>query len=266
MREIHQGAIIGLSVRKVVNMNYVVTNIAKLTNIFKEIRSEIEKGNTSINLSWEKTHRAKTLAQLGFFWGGLVKSINNHFKEYYGKEYEADTIKEMLYNECSVTEEFVCPNGKVLYQTKRLSRMTVEEASEFITKVVDFCDEYGIVLQPELKYLWIYNLNPRDVDDIENMKFPDRDEEYLRYVRSETCLICGKGGCEAHHAKLPELAGLGEKTPDYMAISLCKNCHRNYNGGHITTEEIIRCVPFIFKKFTLKQFCKLKYYRYIKHQ
>ena len=63
-------------------MNYIVTNLAKLTNIFTEIRGELEKGgNTpvSINLSWEKSHRPKTLSQLGFFFGGIVKAVRKHF-------------------------------------------------------------------------------------------------------------------------------------------------------------------------------------------
>lgn len=248
-------------------MNYVVTNLKKLTNIFSEIKAEFDKSdNLSINLSWDKSSRPKTLSQLGYFFGGLVKAINQHFKEYYGKEYETDTIKEMLYNECSTIEDFVCPNGKIIRQSKRISRMTVEEMSEFITKVVDFCDEYGIVLQPELKYLWIYNLNPRDVDDVRETAYPEKDEEYLRYVRSETCLICGKGGCEAHHAKLPELAGLGEKTPDYMGLPLCPTCHRYMDGGHIDTNKLIKLCPFIFKHIDLKAFCKMRYERWLKHQ
>ena len=247
-------------------MNYVVQNIAKLTNVFTEIRSEIEAGHT-INVSWEKTHRAKTYAQLGYFFGGLVKAISKHFEEYYGKEYEAEIIKEMLYSECSMIEDFVCPNGKILHQHKRISRMSVEEMSEFIEKVIDFCDEYGIVLQPELKYLWIKNLNPRLVEEVEQTKFPEKDPEYLSYVHTETCLICGKGGVEAHHAKTPELAGLGGKTPDYMAVPLCPRCHRYINGdGHISSEKILNLCKNFLNNLTIKQFCKLRYYRWLKHQ
>lgn len=251
-------------------MNYIVTNLAKLTNIFTEIRGELEKGgNTpvSINLSWEKSHRPKTLSQLGFFFGGIVKAVRKHFTEFYGKEYEIEIIKEMLYNECSTTEELVCPNGKILHETKRISRMTVEEMSEFINKTIDFCDEYGIVLQPELRYLWVNGLDPRLVDEVRETKFPEKDAEYLSYVHNETCLICGKGGVEAHHTKLPELAGLGGKTPDYMAIPLCPKCHRYLNGdGHISTEKLKQLCPFIFKQIDVKAFCKMRYKRWREHQ
>lgn len=248
-------------------MNYIVTNVKKLTNIFTEIKKELESSNiTSINLSWEKSARTKTRSQLGYFFGGLVKCINKHFNECFGKEYEVDIIKEMLYNECSQTEEFICPNGKRLYQSKRISRMTVEEMSDFIEKVIDFCDEYGIILQPELKYLWINNLDPRLVDEVTQTKFPEKDAEFLSYVSKETCLICGKGGVEVHHTKLPELAGLGEKTPDWTGIPLCPSCHRYINGGHISTERLIKLCPFIFKTMDVKAFLKMRYYRWKKHQ
>lgn len=248
-------------------MNYVVTNLKKLTNIFTEIKSEFDKSDSlSINLSWEKSSRPKTLAQLGYFFGGLVKAINKHFFEHYGKEYEIDIIKEMLYNECGTTEELVCPNGKILHQSKRISRMTVEEMSNFIEKVIDFCDEYGVVLQPELRYLWIHNLNPKIVDEVRQTKYPDKDPEYLSYVAKETCLICGKGGVEVHHAKLAELAGLGEKTPDYMGLPLCPTCHRYMDGGHVDTNKLIKLCPFIFKHIDLKAFCKMRYERWLKHQ
>lgn len=249
-------------------MNYVVTNTKKLVNIFGEIRDELEKSNiTSINLSWEKSSRPKTLSQLGYFFGGLVKAIKAHYFDLFGTEYDAELIKEMLYNECSQIEEFVCPNGTVLYQHKRISRMTIQEMSDFIEKVIDFCDEYEIVLQPELKYLWINNLNPRTVEEVEQTKFPERDEEYLRYVRKETCLVCGKGQVEAHHTKIPELAGLGDKTPDWCAIPLCPTCHRYFDGdGHIGTDLIVKLCPFIFKQIGVKQFLKMRYHRWLKHQ
>lgn len=247
-------------------MNYIVTNEKKLSNIFQEISSELKKGVQSINLSWEKSSRPKTLSQLGFFFGGLVKAINKYYFDNFGKEYEPDLIKEMLYNECSQIEEFVCPNGEVLYQHKRISRMTVQEMSDFIEKVIDFCDEYEIVLQPELRYLWVHNLNPKEVDEVEQTKFPEKDPEYLSAVHRETCLICGKSGVEAHHTKLPELAGLGDKTPDWCAIPLCSECHRYFDGdGHIGTNKIISLCPFIFKHIKMKPFLKMRYKRWREH-
>ena len=65
-------------------MNYIVTNEKKLSNIFQEISSELKKGVQSINLSWEKSSRPKTLSQLGFFFGGLVKAINKYYFDNFG--------------------------------------------------------------------------------------------------------------------------------------------------------------------------------------
>lgn len=246
---------------------YVVANLKKLINIFSEIKTELEKNpEKTINLSWEFSFRPKTLAQLGFFFAGIVGAIQVHFKEIYGEEYSKEIIKELLYVECSNKEELISPNGKTITITKRISMMSVQEMSEFIEKVLIFCEQYEIPLQPELRFLWVNNLNPEYVDEVEHTKFREKDESYLRYVRSQPCIVCGAYHSEAHHLKDRELAGLGEKTPDYMAVSLCSECHRNYLGSdsHITTEKIKRLAPFLFRKLSTKQFCKMCYERYLK--
>lgn len=246
---------------------YVIANIKKLINIFSEIKTELEKHpEKTINLSWEFSFRPKTLAQLGFFFSGIVGAIQKHFKEIYGEEYSKEIIKELLYVECSSKEELISPNGKVIEIMKRISMMSVQEMSEFIEKVIVFCEQYEIILQPELRFLWVNNLNPEYVAEVEQTKFRDKDESYLRYVRQQPCIVCGAYHSEVHHLKDRELAGLGAKTPDYMAVSLCSECHRNYMGSdsHITTEKIKRLVPFLFRKLSTKQFCKLCYERYLK--
>ena len=248
-------------------MHYLITNTKKLENVFTEIKTLLESNpKKTLNLMYDFSHRPKTQAQLGFCFGGLISAIKKHFFEIYGKEYYTDTIKEMLYNECGNTEDLVCPNGKVIQIQTRISRMNVQEMCEFIEKVLNFCDEYGIVLQPELRYLWVHNLSPQYVEEVENTKFKDKDEDYLRYTRSQKCMICGKGNCESHHLKDLSITGLGDKTPDYMTISLCAEHHRNYNGGHITTEIIKKECPFIFNHLTPKQFGKLQYKRYLEHK
>ena len=246
---------------------YVVTNLKKLINIFAEVKAELEKNpDRSINLSWEFSFREKTRSQLGYFFGGIVEAIQKHFKEIYGEEYSKEIIKELLYVECSSKEELISPNGKTIEITKRISMMSVQEMSEFIEKVITFCEQYEIPLQPELRFLWVNNLNPEYVAEVEETKFRERDESYLRYVRSQPCIICGAYHSEAHHLKDRELAGLGAKTPDYMAVSLCSECHRNYLGSdsHITTEKVKRLAPFLFRKLSTKQFCKMCYERYLK--
>lgn len=246
---------------------YVVANVKKLINIFTEIKQELEKHqDRTINLSWEFSFREKTLAQLGFFFSGIVGAIQKHFKEIYGEEYSKEIIKELLYVECSSKEELISPNGKTIEIMKRISMMSVQEMSEFIEKVIAFCEQYEIILQPELRFLWVNNLNPEYVAEVEQTKFRDKDESYLRYVRQQPCIVCGAYHSEAHHLKYRELAGLGAKTPDYMAVSLCSECHRNYMGSdsHITTEKVIRLAPYLFRKLSAKQFCKLCYERYLK--
>lgn len=248
-------------------MRYVVSNLKKLTNIFGEIKENLEKNPTkSINLAWEFCHRDKTLSQLGFFFGGLVEAIQNHFQDLYGEEYSKELIKEMLYEQCGSREEFICPNGSKINIVKRISRMTVEEMSLFIEQVIEFCDLYEIVLQPELRYLWINNLDRKYIEEVAETKFPEKDPVYLAHVAKEACIICGKRGVHVHHAKSPELGGLGTRTPDWCGLPLCPSCHINHNGGHISTEKIMQYAPFLFKKLTMKEFCKLRYERYLRHK
>lgn len=246
---------------------YVVANLKKLVNIFGEIKAELEKHqDKTINLSWEFSFREKTRSQLGYFFGGIVEAIQKHFKEIYGEEYSKEIIKELLYVECSSKEELISPNGKTIEIMKRISMMSVQEMSEFIEKVIVFCEQYEIILQSELRFLWVNNLSPEYVAEVEQTKFRNKDESYLRYVRQQPCIVCGAYHSEAHHLKDRELAGLGAKTPDYMAVSLCSECHRNYMGSdsHITTEKVVRLAPYLFRKLSTKQFCKLCYERYLK--
>lgn len=59
-------------------MRYIVANIKKLVNIFREIQGELEAHpDKTINLSWEWSFREKTKSQLGYFFGGIVEAIQN---------------------------------------------------------------------------------------------------------------------------------------------------------------------------------------------
>lgn len=48
-----------------------------------------------------------------------------------------------------------------------------------------------------------------------------RDKDYLEFVKSKPCIICGQTA-EPHHV---ETAGKGLKCSDYKTVPLCRICH-----------------------------------------
>lgn len=50
-----------------------------------------------------------------------------------------------------------------------------------------------------------------------------RDSDYLNFIRSKPCCICGKDA-EPHHENLGS-GSMGMKSSDYYTIPLCRRCH-----------------------------------------
>jgi len=55
----------------------------------------------------------------------------------------------------------------------------------------------------------------------------NRDADYLSFVRSRGCLICGRTS-EAHHQAVRGHGSVGTKCSDYRALPLC---HDHHCGG-----------------------------------
>ena len=77
------------------------------------------------------------------------------------------------------------------------------------------------------------------------MKKTMRDTQYLDFIRSRPCSFCGNPTTDPHHAikRLRGLseAGMGQKGPDYLAIPLCRKCHRKLHDGELASsrEELL---------------------------
>lgn len=251
-------------------MKYIVTNLPKLINIFSEIKQEVNKGKV-INLSWDVAHAPKTKAQLGFAFGVIFDSIQKAYIEFTGTEYDTEVIKELMYQTCSIDQvieywDIHTNDLKTIVAKKRISNMTKEEMVQFITNMLDWCAEYEIKLPAEAMYLWMQGLDPLYIEEVSETKYPDKDPMYLKHVRNNHCILCGKFGCEAHHLKAD--AGLGSTMPDYHAVPLCDECHRNYEGsdGHISTDKIKSLTPFIRWELGEKTVVKLMYDRWRQHR
>jgi hypothetical protein len=53
-----------------------------------------------------------------------------------------------------------------------------------------------------------------------------RDREHVRYVAKQSCLICGRKPCDAHHLRFAQSRALGRKVSDEFTVPLCRGHHR----------------------------------------
>jgi hypothetical protein len=66
---------------------------------------------------------------------------------------------------------------------------------------------------------------------------PDRNPEYLAWIRTLGCVVCARvnGGAtvvEAAHTNALGTRGMGQKTSDYSAVPLCGGHHREYPDSY----------------------------------
>ncbi|HTE76872.1 MAG TPA: ERF family protein [Xanthobacteraceae bacterium] len=53
-----------------------------------------------------------------------------------------------------------------------------------------------------------------------------RDREHVRFVAQQTCLVCGRQPCDAHHLRFAQSRALGRKASDELTVPLCRGHHR----------------------------------------
>ena len=62
------------------------------------------------------------------------------------------------------------------------------------------------------------------------LSFPEprrvRDREHVRYVAQQSCLVCGRKPCDAHHLRFAQTRALGRKVSDEFTVPLCRGHHR----------------------------------------
>lgn len=223
----------------------------------------IEDGR-EINLSYEKASKPVTHRQIGFFFAALVNQIYLYFRNS-GYSLTEKQIRYGLYKQVAR----VVPN--MTYdlsmfgeepQVKHISDMeTAEEMSEFINGVFTVIDTNpmyeGLKLTPDTYYSWINHITHDDINIVRSQVFPERDADYLNYIRSLPCIICGKQHrSDAHHLKDNRLGGISEKSPDWSAMPLCHDCHMNIAHGTGFKD----CMKWV--KIDLADFTKICYNRW----
>ncbi|MGA9891010.1 MAG: hypothetical protein WBQ55_01290, partial [Xanthobacteraceae bacterium] len=62
------------------------------------------------------------------------------------------------------------------------------------------------------------------------LSFPEprrvRDREHVRHVAQQSCLVCGRRPCDAHHLRFAQTRTLGRKVSDEFTVPLCRGHHR----------------------------------------
>jgi len=71
---------------------------------------------------------------------------------------------------------------------------------------------------------------PRPTIDKSVLAFPEprriRDQEHLKFVGRQPCLICARTPSDAHHLRFAQLRALGRKVSDEFTVPLCRGHHR----------------------------------------
>jgi ERF superfamily len=61
------------------------------------------------------------------------------------------------------------------------------------------------------------------------LSFPEprriRDRDHVRHVAQQSCLVCGRRPCDAHHLRFAQSRALGRKVSDEFTIPLCRGHH-----------------------------------------
>jgi hypothetical protein len=53
-----------------------------------------------------------------------------------------------------------------------------------------------------------------------------RDRDHVRFVAQQTCLVCGRQPCDAHHLRFAQSQALARKVSDEFTVPLCRGHHR----------------------------------------
>lgn len=244
-------------------MKTIAYNQQMLEIIIADIWNEFGKYG-KLNITYEKTSKEKTYKQMGFLFAALIDGITNFFQDC-GFNVDADDVRYKLYEDVSkIIPEMVIDN--VLFngkpRIKHLGDMDRALCSKFIDGIFTLLDQdplyAGIQLHPSIYYNWAFHLDPEEVKVAQQTILPEKDEDYLEYVRTLPCICCGiQHRSQAHHTKTGDKIGLAMKTEDARAIPLCAKCHLGIAHG-TGFKDAMKWLPYDLDTFT-----KLCYLRWI---
>ena len=239
-------------------MNFCCSNEKYLRNILSDLLRQYKQGDT-INISYDIVKQQKTLKQLGFIFGGLIKAISRYF-DGVGYQFPPYVLKEWLYQECGVYKTETLPNGQTFQSHKTLSEMTKKEASEFIEDVINFIDSSEIfsdfVLPPDLRYCWTQNVDNERIQQIKERSFNNFDGAYLLHQSRLTCVRCGARGGMVYH-----LERVSKR--DWATLPLCAHCY-DYAITH-GESYVVKDIKAVLNGLSVDDFCLYAYHLYRKN-
>ena len=123
-------------------------------------------------------------------------------------------------------------------KTKRLNAADAEHIDQcFRTKILSFAahdaegagvDIEGASAEPSAQPNGRGAKKPKQAKSIDKstLSFPEprrvRDREHVRHVAQQSCLVCGRKPCDAHHLRFAQTRALGRKVSDEFTVPLCR--------------------------------------------
>ena len=243
-------------------MKLTVYNEQTLETVIRDMRQEFARVKR-LNVVYEKAHKPKTGAQLGFLFSALIDQITTYFRNC-GFNVDEDDVKYKLYRDVSkVVPEMVTESSILgIERIRHVSEMDRELMSRFIDGIFTVLDQdpiySGLKMTADVYYNWAFHLSREQIEMVMRQNYPERDPDYLNYVRDLPCMICGvQHRSQAHHLKDMGLCGISQKSPDWAAIPLCMECHLGIAHG-TGFERALSWVPIPLVEFT-----KVCYSRYL---
>ena len=204
-------------------------------------KQEIEKliaDRKPVNLSYEKAHKPKTMAQVGFLFAALIAQCKDYFDDCGFVVDERDIRYYFYYKVSKILPEIVsdCALFGRITRIKHIDEYDRATMSKFIDGVFQVIDSdpifAGITLTPDVFYNFAYHLTPEEIQQAQTTTLPERDPTYLDYIRTRPCIICGiQHRSEAHHLRDTRLTGVALKAPDWTCMPLCHKCHLTVAHG-----------------------------------
>ena len=218
-------------------MKAVIYNSLQWQTHKQEIETLVNSGQ-AINLSYEKAHKPKTVAQMGFLFAALIAQCKSYFDDC-GFVVDDKDIRYYFYDKVSkILPDIVsdCALFGRITRIKHLDEYDRATMSKFIDAVFQIIDTdpifAGIKLTPDVFYNFAFHLTPEEIKQAQTTPLPDKDPAYLEYIRTRPCIICGiQHRSDPHHIRNTQLTGVALKAPDWTCMPLCRNCHATIAHG-----------------------------------
>ena len=151
---------------------------------------------------WQKNQ--ETVAKLREFLPGLKTEQGRHYGEILGSIY-TERLQEFATRKSEVTINVENGNDVEANENAEGADKTTEPAMPNTESVAPITP-VGNPITPHCKRI--------------------RNKEHLRFVASQSCLICGRSPSHAHHIKFAQPRAMGRKVSDEWAVPLCYIHHR----------------------------------------